>query len=416
MTAENRLSSMSYHAPILVIADDDSSPVLAALSEDRLVPSAGARWHEATDAVARLQPSAIVAIAGHDAELDGLARQVATINPYVPLIALGPRRALPDNVIGFAGDDLGRLTARLRAALRVRTLHATTLRRLIEDGGVPPTPAHDPVQDATVLLIGRGAAYPALSVALGERVGVVGALSIEAAAKHLNARELDGIILAEGFSPRVVDAFLTVLSEDARFRNLPIVVTAPPSEQPFDLPNLDFAQGEPERIVADALPLIRQHAFEMQLGRLLRSLDAGGLIEPRTGLLTPAAFERDFAAAVYHAQSRGEGLSVAKFVLHRADPRSRFDTARLVGRLMRKMDFGTLQQDGSILVVFAETDLRGAQTIARRLMAVMKQTSHSARRETRIDPDVSLATLQPDDSARAILSRLTKLDTRRAAS
>ena len=32
---------------------------------------------------------------------------------------------------------------------------------------------------ATVLLIGRGAAYPALSVAFGERVGVVGALSIE---------------------------------------------------------------------------------------------------------------------------------------------------------------------------------------------------------------------------------------------
>ncbi|MCG6204301.1 GGDEF domain-containing protein [Rhodopseudomonas sp. HC1] len=412
---------MSYHAPILVISDDDSSPLLAALSEARLEPSAIAGWHDAVDAVTRLRPSAVVATAGHDATLHTLARLVATIKPYVPLIALGPRSDLPENAIGFDGigfdgDDLARLTARLRAALRVRTLHATTLRRLIEDGGVTPTQAHDPAQDATVLLIGRGAAYPALSVALGERVGVVGALSIEAAAKHLNARELDGIILAEGFSPRVVDAFLTVLSEDARFRNLPIVVTAPPPERPIDLPNLDFAQGEPTRIITRALPLIRQHAFEAQLGRVLRSLDAGGLLEPRTGLLTPAAFERDFAAAVYHAQSRGDGLSVAKFVLHRADPRSRFDTARIVSRLMRKMDFGTLQDDGSILVVFAETDLRGAQTIARRLMAVMKQTSHSARRETRIDPDVSLATLQPDDSARAILSRLTKLDTRRAAS
>ncbi len=35
----------------------------------------------------------------------------------------------------------------------------------------------DPARDATVLLIGRGAGYPALSVALGERMGVVGALS-----------------------------------------------------------------------------------------------------------------------------------------------------------------------------------------------------------------------------------------------
>ena len=54
----------------------------------------------------------------------------------------------------------------------------------------------DPIEEATVLLIGRGAAYPALSVALGERMGVVGALSIEAAAKHLNARDFDGIVLA----------------------------------------------------------------------------------------------------------------------------------------------------------------------------------------------------------------------------
>ena len=59
-------------------------------------------------------------------------------------------------------------------------------------------PDDDPIQDATVLLIGRGAAYPTLSVAFGERLGVVGALSIEAAAKHLNLRDLDGIVIGEG--------------------------------------------------------------------------------------------------------------------------------------------------------------------------------------------------------------------------
>ncbi len=92
-------------------------------------------------------------------------------------------------------------------------------------------PGNDPIQDATILLIGRGAAYPALSVAFGERLGVVGALSIEAAAKHLNARDLDGIIIGEGFSPRVVDAFLTVLAEDTRFRNLPVAVTTRRSQR-----------------------------------------------------------------------------------------------------------------------------------------------------------------------------------------
>ena len=68
----------------------------------------------------------------------------------------------------------------------------------------------DPLDEATVLLIGRGAAYPSLSVSFGERIGVVGALSIEAAAKHLNTRDIDGIVLGAGFSPRVEDAFLTV--------------------------------------------------------------------------------------------------------------------------------------------------------------------------------------------------------------
>ena len=164
------------------------------------------------------------------AGLAALAARVAARQPYLPLIAVDPQIPLPDNAIPFfqshadaSGSD--RLVARLRAALRVRSLHATVMRRL-----VPATPmalSHiDPARDATVLLIGRGGAYPTLSVALGERTGVVGALSIEAAAKHLNVRDIDGIVLGEGFSPRVVDAFLTVLAEDARFRNLPVVVTA----------------------------------------------------------------------------------------------------------------------------------------------------------------------------------------------
>jgi hypothetical protein len=36
----------------------------------------------------------------------------------------------------------------------------------------------------------------------------------------------------------------------------------------------------------------------------------------------------------------------------------------------------------------------------------MKQTSHSARRESRIDPDLNVATLMPGDSAKSLLARL----------
>ncbi|WP_047307282.1 hypothetical protein [Rhodopseudomonas palustris] len=410
---------MSYHAPILVVTGDDSSPTLAALTDAKLFPVLTASCSDAADAIGRLRPSAVVVDGGAPAgALATLARQVGLLQPYVPLIAIGADGPLPDNAMPFSADprELIHLAPRLRAALRVRTLHATAMRRLTDPGGLTELADNDPLQDATVLLIGRGAAYPALSVALGERVGVVGALSIEAAAKHLNARDLDGIVLAEGFSPRVVDAFLTVLSEDTRFRHLPIVVGVAAPQQNVELPYLEFVDGNPAQIVGAALPLVRQHAFEARLTRTLASLDAGGLLDPRTGLLTEAAFERDFATAVYQAQTRGEGLSVARFVLHRADRRAVHDAARIVSRLMRKMDFGTLQTDGTLLVVFAATDLRNAQAIARRLSSVIKQTAHSARREARIDPDVSVATLMPDESARAILTRVVQQDRRRAAS
>ena len=94
----------------------------------------------------------------------------------------------------------------------------------------------------------------------------------------------------------------------------------------------------------------------------------------------------------------------------------RLDAARILSRLMRRADFATLGDDGSLLVVFAETALRDAQVIAKRLSSVMKHTMHGPKRESRVDPRVTLATLQSQDSARSILARLHDQDTRRAAS
>jgi hypothetical protein len=245
-------------------------------------------------------------------------------------------------------------------------------------------------------------------------MGIVGALSIEAAAKHLNTRDIDGIVLGEGFSARVEDAFLTVLAEDTRFRNLPVVVTSEGLAPAYDLPNLEIITGEPARVAANALPLIRQHAFEAHLGRTLRSIDAGGLLDPRTGLLRPAAFNRDFATAVYQTLSHGGGLSVARFAFDASHPRAQLDGARILSRLLRQIDFGAAQDDASVIVVFAETDLRTAHMIARRLSSVMRYTSHG-KRDNRSEPVVTLATLLPSDSATSLLARLYD-ESRRAAS
>jgi hypothetical protein len=410
---------MSQQGPILVVSNAGRPAFATVLDEAGMFPVVDAGWADASRAIEQVQPAAVVAAAtgAVEARFAALARQVAACQPYLPLVAVDPEGRLPENAVPFSqsNGNFGRLIARLNAALRMRTLHATVMRRHDEDplDRIPLTDT-DAARDATVLLIGRGAAYPALSVSLGQRMGVVGALSIEAAAKHLNTRDIDGIVLGEGFTARVMDAFLTVLSEDSRFRNLPIVLTSQQLAPDYDLPNLEIISGEPALVAANALPLIRQHAFEAHLSRALRSIDAGGLLDPRSGLLTPEAFSRDFATAVYQTSSRGGGLSVARFAFDPSHERAQLDGARIISRLMRQMDFGAIQQDGSVIVVFAETDLRNAHMIARRLSSVMRHTSHGTR-DTRSEPSVTVVTMMPNDSAKSLLARLYD-EARRAAS
>ena len=409
---------MSQQGPIIVVSTAQRPSFASALDDAKIFPVIDTAWADAPRAIEQLQPAAVLVAMSDaaNADLGTLAKRIAARQPYLPLLAIDPNMALPENAIPFSqeGGNFDRLVARLRAALRVRSLHATVMRRL-DDPAVRKTLADiDPARDATVLLIGRGAAYPSLSVSLGERIGVVGALSIEAAAKHLNTRDIDGIVLGEGFSPRVVDAFLTVLAEDARFRNLPVIVTLDGVTPSYDLPNLEIISGDPARIAANALPLIRQHAFEAHLSRTLKSIDADGLIDARTGLLTSKAFERDFASAVYQTQQRGGGLSVARFAFDPAHPRAQFDGARIISRLMRQMDFGAVFEDGSVVIAFAETDLKTAHMIARRLSSVMRHTSHG-KRDARAEPVVTVAMLEPRDSAKSLLARLSE-QAHRAAS
>jgi hypothetical protein len=401
------------------VSSDAWPSFVTALDEAKMFPVIATGWTDAARAVTQVQPAAVLtAMSGAaEARFFALAEQIAERKPYLPLIAIEPKNALPDNAVPFTQGqgNIDRLVVRLRAALRIRALHMTVLRRLEDRAtGQIKLPDTDPARDTTVLLLGRGAAFPALSIALGERMGVVGAFSIEAAASHLNTRDIDGIVLGEGFSARVMHAFLTVLAEDARFRNLPVVLTSAELAPTYDMPNLEIVMGEPALVAANALPLIRQHAFEAQLSRTLRALDAGGLLDPQTGLLTKAAFDRDFATAVAQTKSNGGGLAVARFAFDLAHPRAQLDGARIISRLMRRMDFGVVHSDGSVLVVFAETDLREGHAIARRLSSVMRHTSHG-KRNARSEPVVTVASLAPSDSPASLLARLHS-DSRRVAS
>jgi len=407
---------MAPQAPVLRISIGGTAP-----SAFDAFPLVDARWDDALEAIANVAPAAVIAFDPREAgsRLLDLAARLAASELYTPLITVNPTSEMLAGGLPFRAPqgDLSRLQARLNAALRVRTLHATVLRRSAEAGATQAIPAGDPLSDACVLLLGRGASFPALSIAFGERLGVVGGFSIEAAAKHLNSRDFDGIVIGDGFSPRVVDAFLTVLAEDARFRGLPVftVGAAAALAAPEALANFESAPLQASDVAMLALPLIRQHAFKTRLERALQSLDAGGALDARSGLLTPAAFQREFAAATSEALARGTGLSAARFVLEPAHDRIRHDAARILSRLMRKVDFATLDDDGSILAVLADTDLRAAHGIVRRLASVLRHTPHGQGRDKRVDPAVTLATLLPNDTAASMLARLMR-NRQRAAS
>ena len=404
---------MSQQGPIIVVARERRPAFADILADAAAFPVVEAVWDDVLSTVEKLQPALIVAeiSEGCADQLNVLANYANEAEPYLPLIVVGAMPSPPYNALPFDGSDptFARLPARANAALRVRTLHATVLRRLDDRSNSSEVLAEtDPLHDATALLVGRGVSYPALSVALGQEMGVVGAFSIEAAAKHLNIRDIDGVVVGEGFSPRIADAFLTVLSEDLRFRHLPVIVAGSLAgiRTSYELANLEIIRGEPREVVANAAPLIRQHAFESRLNRALKSLDAGGVLDPRTGLLTKEAFDKDFAKAVSDIAERGGGLSAARFSFDRNNTRTSLDAARILSRLMRRMDFAALQSDGSIIAAFAETDLRMANVIVRRLASVLKHTMLSADEKTRMDPQVTLATLKANDLAEAVLERL----------
>ena len=411
---------MSLQGPIVVVAEKPSAGLVEALSAAGAFPIVETTWADAPTAFVAVKPAAVVIAESGEPPSEASARmlclQIATVNgPLVPVIALVEREqeaAIPVALPADASLSMERLIARLRAALRVRALHETVLRRIesfaADGGAMPALSLSDALADATVLIAGRGPLYPALSVAIGERVNMVGALSVENAARYLNARDIDGIVVGDGFSPRMVEAFLTVLAQEPRFRDIPVaVIGEAPDDFADSLPNIDHVDGDLTRLVPRMVPLVRMHAFETRLKRMLASLDAGGLFDPDSGLLTREAFWRELNKAVADAGDRSEPLSMARFAFEGADDaRAGLDGARMLARLIRNVDFATREDDGSFLLVCTQTDLRSAHVVVRRIAGALKGALTGRRPPENVIANVTLATLKVGDTLDSLMLRV----------
>ncbi|MGB8639155.1 MAG: GGDEF domain-containing protein [Pseudolabrys sp.] len=411
---------MSLQGPLIVVAEQPAAELVEALSTAGAFPIVESKWADAPAAFVTVKPAAIIiAEPGAPANIASarmLCLQVATVNgPIVPVIARvcgNDDAAVPIALPADATLPVDRLLARLQFAMRVRALHATVLRRIelftSHDGKLPTLQVGDALVDATVLIAGRGPLYPTLSVAMGERVKVAGALSVEAAARHLNMRDIDGIVVGDGFSPRMVEAFLTVLAQEPRFRDIPVaVIGETPPEFADALPNIEHVAADPARLVARIIPLVRLRAFEARLKRMLKSLDTDGVFDPQSGLFTRDSFWHDLKMAIGEAADRSMPLSVARFSFGKdLDERASLDAARLMSRLIRNIDFATRDEEGAILVAFTQTDLRNTHVTVRRLAVSLKRMILAPQGEEPPAANVTLATLKAGDTLDTLMMRV----------
>src|SRR5580700_9232487 len=263
---------MPLQGPFVVVADSPAPDVVEALRTAGASPVVETNWADAVAALATVEPEAIVlAQPCSDPEhaedyAEAIAERLdAFEGAFTPIIARvrdDGAAPLPDALTISASAPAERIARRLATLSRIRALHGTVLRRVqtleSRNEAIPQLPDSDPLEEATVLIAGRGRSYPELSVAVGERVGLVGALSVESAARALNSRDIDGMVIGDGFGPRIVEALLTVLAEDVRFRDLPVAVLGghPATIEPFFLllPNLERTAHGSDRLVERFLP------------------------------------------------------------------------------------------------------------------------------------------------------------------
>jgi len=402
---------MATLGPVVVVAERRSADLVEALAKAGAFPIIETAFTDAAAAIEQIQPAALILT---DAEPWPIGPAGASLRkavetdraPFMPVLARVSHDGAPaaPHILPIGADEpAAQVVARLRSALRVRALHATVLRRSAASEHARALPS-GLLDQATVLCMGRGRSYPALSTAIGERVGLAGALSVETAARNLNTRDIDGIAIADGFSPEVVQALLTVLAEDARFRDLPVGMFGSAAYDETRLPNLIRLRGSPASQVEHFLPMVELQAFEGHLKRMLKSADSAGALDPETGLLSGTAFWRDLERAVHQAEDGGGALSIARFAFEGVDRRASIDAARLFSRLVRSIDFACREQDGAIVAAFTETDLRSAHVVARRLASVLKHTMLAS--EQALKPTVTLATLKPTDNLSTLVARV----------
>jgi len=251
--------------------------------------------------------------------------------------------AIPGALPAGIDDSAERLIARLHSALRIqhpaRRRAASLARGRHKEAGsgiVPP----DLLEESTVLAWRAAAPHPALSLPIAQRAGLMGALSIDTAARYLNGprRRRGGHWRWTG-TGRDRSASDPARRERSVSRSAGGVLNNATADDER-LPNLVRVGADPARLVERILPFVRLHALRKPAYARLESARERRSDLPDTGLFAAQAFWRNLERAVRESEKTGSALSVARFTFEGlADRRAYVDAARLFSRLVRNTDF-----------------------------------------------------------------------------
>jgi len=202
------------------------------------------------------------------------------------------------------------------------------------------------------------------------------------------------------------------LSQDARFRELPIglVAAVQPPDEWNALPNFERLSGRAPEVMDYMMPLVHLHAYGGRVRRQLAAIESGGQLDPHTGLYTPDAFLREFERVVDDARERRAALSLARFSFAPQPERAVDDrAARQVIRLARPTDIAGRAEDGSILLAFPNTGLGNAHALVRRIGHTLSGSLPGVdQQDIRFDPVVTLAVFKPGDSVETLIARVSE--------
>jgi len=277
---------MSLQGPIVVIAGQKNPDLADALAAAGAFPVIESSWSDAADAIARIEPAAVVMDAPKSPPRPPRRGPCGprSTPPVVPMC-----RWSPGSPTGHAGNParcrsrpMRRRPDRDPARFGVAGAHPPLRRRSAGDAlegecGGPSGPAgqrsargrhrdrHRPRPDLSgAHHRGRRGGRPDRGDERRDR------RQIPHRARHRRHRDRRRI------HPLTIEAFLTVLAEDTRFRDLPIALLPglPRRDRPEPPAQPGTSRRRPAEIVARILPLVRQHAFEARLQRQLAALEA----------------------------------------------------------------------------------------------------------------------------------------------